>query len=154
MEYGSIEREIHIEASPEVVFEVLSRPEHVREWWSDEAEFATEPGGEGRLGFGDARQGDMTWQAFSVVEAEPPHRFAFRWTHDDGAAPTQQNSFLVVFTLERVGEGTLLRMTESGFRERGWDEAKAALEHSEHVTGWDYYLPRLVSYAAEVGAQA
>lgn len=154
MEYGSIERQIHIEASPEVVFDVVSRPEHVREWWADEAEFATEPGGEGRLGFGDARQGQMTWEAFSVVEAEAPRRFAFRWTHDEGLTPTPENSLLVVFTLEPAGEGTLLRMTESGFRERGWDEAKAALEHGEHVTGWDYYLPRLVSYAAKVGARS
>ena len=34
MEYGSIEREFHVEASPEVVFEVISNPEHIREWWN------------------------------------------------------------------------------------------------------------------------
>src|SRR5215475_13538612 len=37
MEYGSIEREIHVEASPEVVFEVVSSPEHISEWWTDDA---------------------------------------------------------------------------------------------------------------------
>ena len=37
MEYGSIELEIHVEASPEVVFEVISSPEHLQEWWPDEA---------------------------------------------------------------------------------------------------------------------
>ena len=31
MEYGSIDREIYVDASPEVVFEVVSRPEHLRE---------------------------------------------------------------------------------------------------------------------------
>jgi hypothetical protein len=45
-------------------------------------------------------------------------------------------------------------MTESGFRERGWDEAKVAAEYAEHVTGWDFYLPRLPAYAAKVGAGA
>ena len=39
MEYGSIERELHIDAAPEVVFEVLSSPEHIRDWWSAETEF-------------------------------------------------------------------------------------------------------------------
>lgn len=39
MEYGSIERELHIDASPEVVFEVLSSPEHIRDWWSAETAF-------------------------------------------------------------------------------------------------------------------
>ncbi|HET9422181.1 MAG TPA: SRPBCC family protein, partial [Nocardioides sp.] len=38
MEYGSIEREISIDATPEVVYEVISAPEHMREWWPDEAE--------------------------------------------------------------------------------------------------------------------
>jgi uncharacterized protein YndB with AHSA1/START domain len=37
MEYGSIEREIYVDASPELVFAVVSRPEHLREWWPDYA---------------------------------------------------------------------------------------------------------------------
>ena len=53
MEYGSIEREIHVEASPEVVFEVISSPEHLREWWPDEADLEPVPGGTGELVFGD-----------------------------------------------------------------------------------------------------
>ena len=28
-----VEREIHVGASPETVFEVISSPEHIREWW-------------------------------------------------------------------------------------------------------------------------
>src|ERR1700712_2257204 len=40
MEYGTIERELHIDAAPEIVFEVLSRPEHIRDWWSAETDFA------------------------------------------------------------------------------------------------------------------
>ena len=31
MEYGSIEREIYVDASPEVVYEVISKPEHMRD---------------------------------------------------------------------------------------------------------------------------
>ncbi|WP_439680644.1 SRPBCC family protein [Embleya sp. MST-111070] len=40
MAFGTIEREIHIDASPEVVFDVVSSPEHLREWWPDEAKVA------------------------------------------------------------------------------------------------------------------
>jgi uncharacterized protein YndB with AHSA1/START domain len=47
MEYGSIEREIHVEATPEVLYEVISTPEHVRGWWPDEAEFEREAGATG-----------------------------------------------------------------------------------------------------------
>ena len=153
MEYGTIERQLQVDASPEVVFDVVSSPEHLRQWWPDEAEFPAEPGGDGRIGFGDPAQG-RTWVRFTVVDAVPPRLFSFRWTHEEGETAGPGNSLLVVFELEPVGEGTLLRMTESGFRERGWAEAHAAAEHADHVTGWDHHLPRLPVYVAEVGARA
>jgi hypothetical protein len=74
--------------------------------------------------------------------------------HQAGESPGPDNSLLVVFEIEPADGGTVLRMTESGFRERGWDEAKVAAEYAEHVTGWDFYLPRLPVYAAKVGAGA
>ena len=153
-EYGTIEREIHIDASPEVVFDVVSSPEHVREWWPNEAEYPAVPGGGGRIGFQDPSQGGIAWVQFTVVDAVPPRLFSFRWTHEEGETAAPGNSFLVVFELEPEGEGTLLRMTESGFRERGWDEAKVAAEYADHVTGWDFFLPRLPVYVAKVGAGA
>ena len=152
MEHGTIEREIHIDASPEVVFDVVSSPEHLREWWPDEAEFPAVPGGAGRIGFGDFSAGGGTWVQFTVVDATPPRHFSFRWTHEEGETAAPGNSFLVVFELEPSGTGTKLRMTESGFRERGWDEAKVATEYAEHISGWDFFLPRLPTYAATVGA--
>ncbi len=44
MEIGTIEREMHIEATPEVVYQVVSVPEHIREWWPEEAELDPVPG--------------------------------------------------------------------------------------------------------------
>lgn len=148
MELGSIEREIRIEASPEVVFDVVSSPEHLKAWWPDEAELTD---GEGRIGFGKRAEG-IDWQRFTVVDAMPPRHFSFRWTHPEGETAAVGNSYLVVFELEPVGTGTLLKMTETGFRERGWAEAKVAAEHADHVTGWDFFLPRLAPYAEKVGA--
>jgi uncharacterized protein YndB with AHSA1/START domain len=151
MEYGTIEREIHVEATPAVVFEVVSNPAHVRQWWSDEAEFSPVPGAPGRIGFD---QGDnvMLWEKFTVVDAIPHRLFSFRWTHPEGSNAAEDNSYLVTFELEAAGNGTMLRLTETGFRERGWDEAKVAEEHASHVSGWDSFLPRLPTYAAIVGA--
>ena len=91
---------------------------------------------------------------FTVVDAVPHRLFSFRWTPADGAAAAPGNSMLVVFELEPAGRGTRLRMTESGFRERGWDEAKVAAEHADHVEGWDFHLSRLPAYAARLGASA
>ncbi|MET7400926.1 SRPBCC family protein [Dactylosporangium sp. NPDC005572] len=152
MEFGTVERRIHIDAAPEVVFDVVSSPEHLREWWPDEAEYPVVAGGAGRIRFG------ASWVQFTVVDAVPPRRFAFRWTHPEGVVAAAGNSYLVVFDLEPagspVGSATLLRMTESGFRERGWDEAKVAAEHAEHVTGWDLFLGRLPAYAVSVASVA
>jgi uncharacterized protein YndB with AHSA1/START domain len=153
MENGTIQREIHIKAAPDVVFEVVSSPEHLRQWWPDEAEFPAVPGGAGRIGFGAVEAG-RTWVQFTVVEAVPPRLFSFRWTHAEGETAAPGNSFLVVFELEPAGSGTLLRMTESGFRERGWDAATIAAELADHATGWDFYLPRLPAHAAKVAAGA
>ncbi|MCD0446486.1 SRPBCC domain-containing protein [Glycomyces sp. A-F 0318] len=150
-EFGTIERELHIDASPEVVFDVVSSPEHLKEWWPDEAQYAPVPGEAGRIGFREV-DGSVDWQQFTVVDAMPPHHFSFRWTHLEGEQAASGNSFLVRFELEPVGTGTRLRMTESGFRERGWDEAKIAEAHADHSAGWDHFLPRLPAYAAKVGS--
>jgi len=140
MELGSIEREIHIEATPDVVYDVVSRPEHLREWWPDEAELEPVPGGTGVISFGDLSE------PLAVVEADPPRRFSFRWVSDDGQPLSPGSSLLVTFDLEPSGTGTLLRFSETGFREKGWEAAVLEEQYREHVSGWDHFLPRLVSY--------
>lgn len=148
-ELASIERTLHIDASPEVVFAVISDPAHVREWWSDDAEFA--PGEPGWLGFGDLEAGGKR-VCFQVAEAIPHRLFSFRWTHDEGVEPAPGNSNLVVFELEPSGAGTRLSFSETGFRERGWSEAKARDVHADHTNGWDHFLGRLAAYAPGIGA--
>lgn len=86
-EYGSIEREIYVEASPEVVFEVISQPEHLREWWPDDASPDAEPGG---------------------------------------------------------------RLTETGFREQGWEIAVLEETYREHAASWDRFVPPLGEYVSRL----
>jgi uncharacterized protein YndB with AHSA1/START domain len=146
MELGSIEREIHIEATPEVVYDVVSRPEHLREWWPDEAELEPVPGGAGMVSFGDPSTPDAHVEPLTVVEADPPRRFSFRWVADEGEPLTSARSLLVTFDLEPSGAGTLLRFSETGFREKGWEAAVLEEQYRDHVSGWDHFLPRLVTY--------
>jgi uncharacterized protein YndB with AHSA1/START domain len=152
MEFGTIEREIYVEASPEVVFEVVSSPDHLRKWWPDDARYDPTPGSTGEIVFGD-RDGDGTVVAFTVLDARPPYSFSFRWTHPAHEVARAGNSLLVTFDLTPSGGGTLLRMTESGFREMGWEVAVLEQQYQEHGTGWDFYLPRLASYAASLGVR-
>src|SRR3954470_9220045 len=149
MEFGTIEREIYVEASPEVVFDVVSSPTHVREWWPDQARYEPVPGSVGEIVFGDSHAGGAV-VAFTVVDAQPPRRFAFRWTHPKGEPAAEGNSLLVTFELTPSGGGTLLKMTERGFREMGWEVAVLEEQYREHVSGWGFYLPRLVTCAGSL----
>ncbi|MCW2668889.1 MAG: Activator of Hsp90 ATPase 1 family protein [Frankiales bacterium] len=140
MEYGIIEREFHIDASPEVVFEVISTPAHIREWWNAEADLAPVAGATGELVWGDPCREDAHVARLTVVEAERPRLFSFRWVYADDAQPTSGNSLLVTMTLVPTGEGTTVRLTETGFRERGWEAAVLEQQYNEHVVGWDTHF--------------
>jgi uncharacterized protein YndB with AHSA1/START domain len=152
MEHGSIEREIRIDAAPDVVFDVVSNPEHVKQWWPDDARFEPTPGAMGEIAF-TMPAGERAPVGFQVVDAVAHRLFSFRWTQSPGEPARPDNSMLVTFELTPDGDGTLLRMTETGFRERGWDDAKVAAEHADHVAGWDHFLPRLQVYGAGLGAR-
>lgn len=149
MEYGSIERELHIDATPEVVYEVITSPEHLREWWPDDAELEPVPGAIGSITFGDPTEPGSATVPLTVLEADPPRRFVFRWAYDEGPA-TGTNSFLVTFELMPSADGTLVRFTETGFRERGWGAAALEEAYLDHVRGWDEFLPRLVGYVGRL----
>lgn len=152
MEFGTIEREIYVDAAPEIVFEVVSSPDHLKEWWPDDARYDLVPGSPGHIVFGDRDTGG-TVVAFTVVEVVPPRTFSFRWTHPADEAAVDGNSLLVTFELTPSGGGTLLRMTEAGFREMGWEAAVLEHQYREHTTGWAFYLARIAPYVARLGVR-
>jgi uncharacterized protein YndB with AHSA1/START domain len=152
MELGAIKRELHIQATPEVVYHVITSPEHLREWWPDDADLEPTVGARGAVTFGEPTAPNTVVAPITVVEADPPRRFAFRWLEDKPGAATSR-SLLVTFDLEAVDGGTLLRFSETGFREMGWAAAVLEEAYADHARGWDHFLPRLVAHAATVGAR-
>lgn len=148
MEHGTIEREIHIDASPEVVFEVISRPEHIREWWPDDARFEPVPGAPGEVMWRNDETGETTTVPIAIVEVDPPRLFSFRWCFSDEDRNGQ--SLLVTFELFPAGAGTRVRMTETGFREMGWEIAVLEEQYRDHETSWDYFISELGKYVARL----
>jgi uncharacterized protein YndB with AHSA1/START domain len=145
MEFGTIEREIYVEAAPDTVYEVISSPGHLKQWWPDDARYELIPGSPGEIVFGDPAAGGKI-VPFTVIDSKPPHTFSFRWDYPAGETAAQGNSLLVTFELTASRDGTLLKMTETGFREQGWQIAQLEQQYNDHVNGWNHFLPRLAAY--------
>jgi uncharacterized protein YndB with AHSA1/START domain len=148
----SVEREILIEASPEVVWGVITEPEQISRWFSDAAEVDSRAGADGTLtwrpgGRGKDKEFD-TIVPIRVVEAEPFRRFSFRWNHPEGAEPDETNSALVEFSLIEEADGTRLRVVESGIDAVTYDEESRARYLEDHEHGWERHLGEMLDYVA------
>lgn len=146
MTTNSIEREIVIAAPPQRVWDVVTQAEHLGTWFADSsAEIDLRPGGELTL----------TWREHGVAHGrvetvEPPHTFAFRWALDHGSRVEQGNSTVVVFTLAPEGDGTRLRVVESGFADLAVDAERRDRHVEENTQGWRAELDELRAYAESV----
>lgn len=158
MAADSVEREILIAASPEVVWRVITEPEHITRWFSDEAEIEGRAGADGTLtwkpgGRGGEKESAMT-VPIRVVEAEPFRRFCFRWNHPLGTGPDETNSALVEFSLVEEAEGTRLRVLESGIEAVTHDEESRVRYLESHEHGWGKHLGEMLDYVVSTSRGA
>ena len=142
-----IERDVLIEAPIDVVWEVISRPEHIVHWFSDEAQLDLRPGGEGVLTFGMKTATQLAAYHLRVEAVEAPRRLAYRWVYPRGAGPRPGNSMLVEFTLAEEGGKTRLTVVESGLDLMPWSDSEKQGYADSHGNGWAQYLERLSAYA-------
>src|SRR4051794_30201811 len=108
-----LEREILIQAPVEIVWAVITEPEHINGWFGDVTEIELQPGG--RVLFQWEEQDHAV--RGRVERVEPPRFFSFRWIRGLDSDVTDGNSTLVEFTLAQDGDSTRLTVVESGFRE-------------------------------------
>lgn len=116
VERGSIERAVHVEAPPHVVYEVLSRPEHLRRWWPDDARFELVVGARGELMWRNTATGGSATVALAVVDADPPRRISYRSSTPDAGG---RSPLLVSFALVPERGGTRVHLTQTAFLEDG-----------------------------------
>jgi uncharacterized protein YndB with AHSA1/START domain len=93
-----IEREIVLPSPREDVWEALTEPERLEDWFANDVDIDLRPGGGARFRWSDGEERHAT-----VVEVEPERRLTFEW-EDEG---------LVEFTLEDDPDGTRLVVVES-----------------------------------------
>ncbi len=99
-----VEREIHIAASPERVYEVVMDPWRLEEWVTIHAELAEAPSGELREGSELTQSLKIAGQRFNVTwtvaHVDRPNRVVW-----EGRGPVR-SSAQVVYELQPDGEGT------------------------------------------------
>jgi uncharacterized protein YndB with AHSA1/START domain len=139
-----IEREILIDAPVDVVWAVVTEPEHISGWFSDSVELDLRPGG-GAV-FHWSKHG--TAVPGRVERVEPPHFFSFRWVVGSGAELADANSTLVELSLSAEGDSTRLRVVESGFRGLAGPDDEKQQHFDGHRRGWDLELGELQEYLA------
>jgi uncharacterized protein YndB with AHSA1/START domain len=113
-----------IAAPPLRVYEAVSTPALLDEWWTLRSTGRAKTGASYELDFGPG----YVWTA-EVTRAEPGAAFALRLTRaDDDWTGTE-----VGFELEPIGDGTHVR-----FHHRGWPSSNAHYRISNHC--WAMYL--------------
>lgn len=142
-----IEREIDIDAPIEVVWAVITEPEHIVGWFADTAELDARPGGDGRFGWNAKAMNRGHVANLRIERIEPPHFFSFRWNHPDGTEPDPSNAPLVEFSLESRGDSTRLRLVESGIEGLARSDEEKDTYFTEHTSGWAQITERLREYA-------
>jgi uncharacterized protein YndB with AHSA1/START domain len=142
---NSIENQITIRAPRARVWKALTTPAQFAEWFratisveqflaGERADLtSTYPGHEGAEFF------------FEVVEVSPEHRFVWRWSPADKQG--REPFTTVVFELEEVSGGTLVKVTESGFEHISLERRAKAFE--SNTKGWQIQMQNLHDYAEQ-----
>ena len=110
-----VTREVVVPAPPEEVWQALTEPERLEEWFANEVELDVRPGGAGLFRWDDGEE-----RRAVVREVEPEERLVLDWD-DEGR---------VVFTLEEVPDGTRISVREVS---REWS---TALELRASALAW------------------
>jgi uncharacterized protein YndB with AHSA1/START domain len=141
-----IEQHIHVRAPRSKVWRALITPEQLCTWFRCKlpvTEFrvgervdgvSTYPGHEGKKFF------------VVITEISPEHRFAWKWNPGEAEVSGEPHT-TVTFDLEEVGDGTLLKVTESGFENIALERRAKAFDGNNQ--GWKIQLGNIRDYVEQ-----
>src|SRR5688500_16043390 len=124
---AAIRREVVFEAPLEEVWQALTRPERLREWFANDVQLDVRPGGTGVF-----RWDDGSLRHAVVEDVEEEQRLAFRWSDEDGA----ESRVELALADSPEGTGTRLTVTETataGIEAKALDgeQSRVSSRHAE-----------------------
>jgi uncharacterized protein YndB with AHSA1/START domain len=135
----NVECDIFIAAPVERVWRIVTEPEHMAQWFGDAG--AARDGNTITVSWAEHGDGELR-----IVREDAPSAFAFRWdANDPGVGDT-----LVEFTLTPEGDGTRLKVVESGWEALRTSPERQAELRDGNVGGWRHELGDLERYAQSV----
>src|SRR6202790_2439096 len=146
MEQDRIERTVHIAATMQRVWDILTKPEHIGRWFGSGTPATVDLRPDGGMVLEPVGPGER--YLARVVTVDPPHYLAYRWA---SAYPEvladETNSTLVEFHLTADGETTRLTVCESGFASLTIPDGREDFaSHASHSGGWTEVLQNIAEY--------
>ncbi|UCE09127.1 MAG: SRPBCC domain-containing protein [Candidatus Thorarchaeota archaeon] len=127
-----------IRASPEEVYDALTTAEAFNTWFTTESQIEARPGGSFYFKWKDWGPDKISVEdSGPIVEATRPEKFLFKWHGENNSYYTT-----VEILLERVEEGTAVRLREYGYQ----DTPSGRQSFMNCSTGWGEALTLLKFY--------
>ena len=134
-----IKKSIVIDASPEVVFNAITNPEELTQWFPDQA--ILEPKVGGKIKFSFYKEEDREHRSFdffpegTIIEFIPNKRISYTWQEPN--TPDFPRT-VVTWELEKIEDDkTRVKLLHTGF------EGGKLFKHDE---GWSHFLNQLRKY--------
>jgi uncharacterized protein YndB with AHSA1/START domain len=148
-----IEKQVELKAPISRVWRALTDYREFGQWFRVELDGPFVPGQVSRGHITYPGYEHVKWEAV-VQKMEPERLFSFTWPHTKSLDPARYSSdysnaptTLVEFRLEKIKNGTLLRVTESGFDKLPGDFRLEAFRRNEG--GWAEQLKNIEGYVAK-----
>lgn len=140
----SIVREIVVRAPQEKVYRAITDPEQLPLWFPDGVEGKIEVGSRPIFDFGEYGKNSIY-----IVAADPHSYFAYNWVPGSAQMGVYDDVLeaphtLCEFRLETVPDGTLVRLTESGFASLPSEFYERAMK--DNSGGWTVMMHRLKTF--------
>jgi uncharacterized protein YndB with AHSA1/START domain len=133
-----IERTVTLTRGPREVWQALTTAEGLSAWFGQRASIDLRPGGTATMTFAGGVTVDMR-----IERVEEPTVFAYTWRLPDLPEDDPRRTY-VEFTLEPAGDGTRLRVVETGFAQLPLDTRRET--YDSHSEGWTRELAELVEH--------